>query len=110
MERKKIYCSYDSYSVVYDLQTQRFSVSAGGKAVLRNAVISLSKQLDGQTVSLSCYSKTEHAQFFNSTSYGLSIQFSGAEELQDAAAEFEADRNGVSLRLSALDGYVWHID
>lgn len=110
MERKKLYCSYDSYSVVYDLQTQQFSVSAGGKAVLRNASISLSKQLDGQTVSLSCYSKTEHAQIFNSTSYGLSIQFSGAEDLQDAAAEFEADRNGVSLRLSALDGYVWHID
>lgn len=110
MERKKLYCSYDAYSVVYDLQTNQFSISASGKPVLQNAVITLNRHTDGQVFSLDCYKNAESAQRFNSTSYGVSIQFSEADGLDAVTADFEADRNGVSLRFSQIDGYDWHID
>lgn len=104
MDIKQVYCSYDDYSIIYDLQNNTFSISAKGRQdVVKSAQLLLVSSSDKRVYPLSCYKRCTFKRDLKIDNNVLIIEYSESDIFESISRlEFKLNSLGVHLTIFGL--------
>ena len=103
VEEKKLYCSYDEYAVIYDLEENKFSVFTKYGCAVENGHIVLISRDKGKACSLETFKKHTYTRDAQTDKNVIKIEWSDSEVFDwPVSLEFKVDRSGILLTVFGL--------